>query len=175
MTLPLYKKHPDLYCFNSVTKRHLLKKSPAFKKAFAADPSIFVETITMFLPPAQEIPIITTERAPEPLPPSPIIGDPLPVPERQLTREEIEKNISIASQEKVRQIVDEELKTNPVPYEGKKSPELEAMLRAVILAKLTPKPINSKAKKAKGPVFTLRPPVIQEDSSDETGPDSEEE
>lgn len=168
-SVPLYKQHPDQYAYNSTTKRHMLKSSPAFKKRFAENPDQFVETALMF---SVTVPTVPAPRAPEPAPAPPVIGDPLPKPESLLTHEEIEKNVSKQMQDRVRSIVDSELKSNPEPYEGKKSPELEELLRAFIIQKLDSKKKPDKKKAAPKSKFTLRPVPPPNSDSSESDPDS---
>ena len=44
MPVPMYARHPALYCFNTVSKKHMMRGGRAYKKAFAANPDIFVES-----------------------------------------------------------------------------------------------------------------------------------
>ena len=73
MSEPVYKQQPALFAFNTVTKKHMLKSGRAYKKAFAANPEHFVETVTMF--PAKPV---TVTPIPEPVqqePRAPIPAD----------------------------------------------------------------------------------------------------
>jgi hypothetical protein len=93
-----------------------------------------------------------------------------------LTRDQRDAGLLKQAQEKVRVIVENELKENPAPYAAKDSPELESLLRKFILAKLAEKAEEAakKAKKAKPRAvkFTLRSPPPQESES-ETDDDPE--
>ena len=168
MTKPMYRLFPHLFAFNVNTKKHVRKDSNVYKKQFAANPELFRETESMF--PPVNVPATIPERIPEAKAAPPSIGNPLPEPERVLTRAEIDAALSRRAQERVRDLVDTELKTNPDPYNGLKSPELEVMLRAFIKSKLD----NAPVKKGK-PKFLLRPVAKKnEESSSSGGSDSDD-
>lgn len=177
----MYRLHPDLFMYNTKTKKHIRRDGKAFKKQFAADPTIFVESSGIL--PNVNVPARVPERQPEPLPAPPAIGNPLPQPEPVLTQEEIRKQLSQRAQAKVSDLVAEELKTNPNPYKGKPTQELERMLRAFIRTTLSEeeeaKKAKEKAKATKKPKFVIRKPQTSEDdeseSEGESGTEDEDE
>ena len=104
---------------NTQTKKHVRKDLKSFKKKFAADPTIFVESASV-LPPMNNVPATVPERAPLPPLPPPAIGDPQQVP--VLTQEEIDKALSQRAQGHVENLVATELKVNPGPYKVRHLP-----------------------------------------------------
>lgn len=171
MSVQLYKQYPNLYMFNSETKRHMLKASPKFKRAFRENPEKFSETVLMHPPmiPAPPVLGLPAKKLPEP---QPDIGTLPPLPERVLTPEEVEKQLSVKMREKVREVVDTELKVNPEPYKNVKSPDLEVMLRALIIKKLGKDTIVPAKKGKPKPVFKLCAPAPSE--SDDSNYDEDD-
>src|SRR4051812_11759130 len=91
MPTPMYKLYPNDFMYNTQTKKHVRRDGKAFKKRFAADPTIWVESASI-LPP-MNVPATIPERRPEPPPPPPAIGGPIPVPKVELTQEEIKNQV----------------------------------------------------------------------------------
>lgn len=167
MSTQLYKQYPDLYCYNSETKRHMLKASPKFKRLFKTNPEQFTETRIMFPPgPATLPPVVEIKEK------QPDIGTLPPLTEKPPTPAQLEQQLTSRMREKVHDIVETELKANPAPYVNVKTPDLEAMLRALIIKKLGAETIKpgkkSKASAAK-PIFKVHPPNLPD--SEESGSD----
>lgn len=172
-----YRTSPQDYMYNTETKRHIKKSSKQFEKAYIANPAIFVETAAL-LPPIN-VPATVPDRVPEPPPPMPAIGNPLPQPERQLTRDEIDRGVTQRAQQAIRDLVETELKDNPGPYKNQESPEMERLLRQFIISKLeeSTEAKKSKAKpaaKAKKSKFVIRKPQTSEEDDDVTEGTSED-
>src|SRR5690606_10504540 len=100
MSEPVYKQQPALFAFNTVTKKHMLKSGRAYKKAFAANPEHFVETVTMF--PAKPVTVMQQEPR-----------DPIPADDQTVAKQ----------RELIQQLIRQEIKQNSKPYEGKSSAE----------------------------------------------------
>lgn len=144
-TVPMYKLHPAHYMFNKTTKRHVLKKSPDFKKAYTLNPDNYVETSEMF-PTAEPAPVAT---------PVPVVL--VAMPEAPKPVPAVENNEYNDMISRVRETILAEVKVDPAPYENKGSKDLEVMFRQMLIAKLTkttqpPHPtINSISKPAPKP------------------------
>lgn len=50
---PAYKARPELYAYNTATKRHCLKSSVRYKKGFRRKPEEWVESVTVVRGPAE--------------------------------------------------------------------------------------------------------------------------
>lgn len=169
---PQYRLMPHLYAYNTKTQRHILKSSHAYHKLASQDPSILVETLTMFpmplgvktvqlpLPPARDIPV-----------PGPHIGEPLPQPTSLLTSADEEDE---AMRNRVRAIIQQEIKQNPAQYADRSADEMSGLFRQLLIDKLAP-PANSKkskpaakpAAKSKRPMFKARPPPPESEDESE--------
>ena len=161
---PIYRRHPDLFAFNTVTKKHMLRDGRAYKKAFEANPEQFVDSSSMFR---------TAETPPAPAVISPSL--PAPVVEIPVKKHE-------GAREQVKQIISAELTENPKSYAGKSKPELDSMFRALLIERLSASAPPSKTKSPdvnksikpvkpaanpKKQVFKLRPPPMS-DMEDES-------
>ncbi len=176
--LTLYQLRPDLYAYNSVTRKHQLKSGKSYKKAYAADPTIFTESTVMLHPPttAVAVPELPEVKA-EPV----AKAEPLP---------EVKKNNG--AREQVKSIIQAEIKQNPTFYAGKPVEDLNALFRTLLIEKLTSaraepskllssvnqttkltKPSKPAAKAKKQPLFKLRKPVTSEDEDGETEEETE--
>ena len=125
---PMYARHPALYSYNKTTQRHMLKSNKAYKKAFAAIPSNFVESAIML-----EVDIVpsaaTISSVPETTPqlPSPVESAKPPTDDSKA----IEKQRQLISE-----LIKQELAQNPKPYQGKQSQDLDVLFRQMLVAKL---------------------------------------
>ena len=169
---PRYQLYPEEYMLCLETKRHMLRTGKVFLKKYAENPGGFVETASV-LPPA---PIKAPVQLP--LPPTPEvqpnivhIGNPLPEPPKPEIDHEKEQMAA-----RVRELIKEELRLNPKPYENKDASELSKSFRAMLIERLAPQEpnqphVNSRAKPVKAPKkpvkFSLRKPVTSDDDDDD--------
>lgn len=179
MPVPLYARHPALYCYNTESKKHMLRSGRAYKKALAANPGIFVES-TSILESDDVVPIATpTPIVPEPVSPKPVSLEPVSRPPSEDLKS-IEKQRQL-----ITQLIKQELAQNPKPYEGKQTQDLDVLFRQLLVAKLlksnesnTPT-INKLTKAVKPPTkkaplkFKVVQPQVVDDEDDFT--DEEEE
>ena len=177
MPVPMYARHPALYCYNTESKKHFLREGRAFKRAFAANPHIFVDSATVLendgvVPTPAQAPIV-----PEPiLPQQPEALQVAPVSPPVDTQNSIEKQRQL-----ITEVVKQELARNPRPYEGKQSQDLDVLFRQMLVAKLlksnaptqtptinkTTKPTAKSQTKKTTYAFKLAPPQVEEDEGDE--------
>ena len=160
---PLYKKYPELYSYDTETQRHILKSSKVFKRLFKESPQIFVDSQTII--PARSEPIkLPLPPAPEVPSPAVHIGAPLPEPPKPQEQGMDQMRI------RIQELIKEELKANPKPYENKNANELSKSFRAMLIERLAPKSkphssINNKSNPKPTPkksMFKLREPVVSE-------------
>jgi len=172
MPEPQYRLFPHNYAYNTKIKRHILKSGEAYRKLIRDDPSCLVETSTMFSPP----PGPNTVQLPLPPPPreiptpGPHIGEPLPQ-QPLLTSSQDDENEAMRN--RVRYIIQQELKQNPSTYADRSADEMSGLFRKLLINKLAPsadskksKPLAKPAAKSKKPMFKARPPPSE--SEDET-------
>ena len=69
----MYRQYPALYAYNKVTKRHILKKSATFKKAYRENPTICMESSVMF--PTGQPEINALAEAKEEPTPAPVVAE----------------------------------------------------------------------------------------------------
>ncbi len=163
-TMPKYQQSPELYMWNSDTKRHILKSSPKFRKLYREYPARFVESASMFPAPIAGPIALPLPPAPEAKVPGPHIGRPIPLArDPSPTQAELEKaQIRI----EMRNLIRQELAANPAPYADKSADDLSASFRQLLLQRLgqvnptgaTP-PINSRPKpgqKSAKPQYNFR-------------------
>ena len=135
MPAQMYRQQPACYMYNSITRRHMLKGSPAFKQAFKKNPDAFVETIEMFPMALSDIAALSEQKR-EPVP-APVVAksEPGPAPgfEQKPTNDMIAR---------VRALVNEEVHNNPAKYENKTTADLDSMFRAMLIERLS-KPQSS--------------------------------
>ena len=169
---PIYRQHPDLFAFNTVTKKHMLRDGRAYKKLYTANPEHFVDSSSMFrttVTPSLEV-------APVPI----VVTAPLPeVP--------VETKKHDGAREQVKAIISAEVTENPKVYAGKSKPELDSMFRTLLIARLTDtapppkakqpninkntkpaKPATKPVTKPKKPKFKLCEVISSEDEGDES-------
>lgn len=172
--LAMWQQFSSRYAYNKTSCRHLLKSGRAYKSAFAANPDNFVESATM----------VETEaihHANIPVQPVSVVVPPLSLaPIRQPNDDQalIETQRAL-----VQQLIRDELKSNPKPYEGKQTEDLDVLFRQLLVAKLIKaKPTNT-INKSTNPVklapkkpqlkFKVVEPQIEQDQ-DVTDEDEEE-
>ena len=175
--LTMYQLRPDLYAYNSTTHKHQLKSGKVYKKAYAADPSIFTDSTVMLHPPVPtlELPEVKTQTV-EP------IAAAVKVEPVARVESRLEPTKHEGAREQVKQIIQAEIKENPKSYAGKSKPELDSMFRALLIERLSASAPPSKTKspdvnksikpvkpatKPKKQVFKLRPPPMS-DMEDES-------
>ena len=176
---PQYRLFPHNYVYNTKIKRHILKSGEAYRKLIRDDPSCLVETSTMFspppgaktiqlpLPPARDIPV-----------PGPHIGEPLPQPTPLLTSTDEEDE---AMRNRVRAIIQQEIKQNPAQYADRSADEMSSLFRQLLIDKLAPpasskksKPAVKPAAKSKRFMFKARPPLPESEDESEDEIDYDE-
>ena len=177
-----YRRSPDLYAFNNISKRLMVKSSVAFKRLFKQTP-IFVDTRIKLLEelgPLQ-LPLPSTPEVPSP---AVHVGEPLPPPMHNLLT--VSETSDNAMRQQVRALIQAELKQNPNPYTAKSADEMTVLFRQMLVAMLlkldenatkkpTPNVIKSTSNSvaAKKPIkrfgFRLAKPQIStdEDEGDE--------
>ena len=136
MPAQMYRQQPACYMYNSITRRHMLKGSPAFKQAFKKNPDAFVETIEMFPMALSDIAALSEQKR-EPAP-APVVAksEPGPAPgfEQKPTNDMIAR---------VRALVNEEVHNNPAKYENKTTADLDSMFRAMLIERLSKPPSST--------------------------------
>ena len=179
MPVPMYARHPALYCYNTESKKHFLREGRAFKRAFAVNPHIFVDSATVLendgvVPTPTQAPFV-----PEPiLPQQPEALQVAPVSPPVDTQNSIEKQRQL-----ITEVVKQELARNPRPYEGKQSQDLDVLFRQMLVAKLlksnapTQTPTINKTTKPvpkKSPFKFKLAQVAAEEDEDELSDEDEE-
>lgn len=138
MSDPMYRQFPELYAYNTESKKHMLRTGRAYKKAFAEHPEHFVDSSSMFrtiakpIPEAVRGPVAQAKIESQPEPeakletpsPAPITKPVKPKPSPELRQQ-------------VKAVIQTEVKANPAPYVGKNKAELDSLFRALLLQKLS--------------------------------------
>lgn len=187
--LTMYQLQPHLFAYNNLTKKHMLRSGRAYKKAFAANPEHFVDTISMMPPSLAPKPRVV-QVVPEPEPQPEIeakIDAPIPAP-APIKKHDV-------AREQVRALISDDVKQNASLYAGKTKESLGALFRELLLERLaipaaptkatassvnkTSKPVKPASKPVKKkPLFKLRPQVVptseDEDEGDAYSDDSDE-
>lgn len=173
-----YKLYPDEYMYNTETRRHTLRTGDAFKKKFRENPALFIESRSVLPAEPIEPPVQL------PLPPAspvelkiPHIGAKLPKPEPP-PAEDVQ---DLALRQKVKELIQAELKQNPREYENKSADEMSRAFRAMLIERLAPPsapaksgrptPINHTTKLASRPPqkskWVMRKPPSEDELDDE--------
>jgi hypothetical protein len=135
---PRWEQYPDLYARNVRSGRFLLKSASTYQRDVKLHPEDYIEARSIYADPAKG-PLLPMP----PLPPPPDtrvwIGTPTPPP--TLSSEELakeaEKKENERMRDRMRSLLQAELRTNPAPYRDRDAAEVSALFKKMLIERLT--------------------------------------